>query len=171
MIITRLKTAAARVYCRFLKLNGEPRQIALGFALGLIIGMTPFFGMHIVSCLILASLLGWSKIAALIGVQITNVATIPLIYPLNYWVGVKLIGASHEFRWPGTFDFSTVMELMKQSPMVLLDLVVGGLALGIPLAIGGYVLALRGVRLYRSKRKNRNRNPLFSRLKSLDRFR
>lgn len=146
-----MKTILMRAYHRFIKLKGEPRQIALGFSLGIIIGMTPFFGAHILSSLILASLLGWSKISALIGVQITNVVTIPIIYPLNYWVGAKLLGASHAFRWPDDFDFSAVLELMKQSPMVLLDLFVGGLVLGIPLAVGGYFLALRSVQFYRSK--------------------
>ena len=28
-------------YKRFLKIRGEPREIALGFALGLFVGMTP----------------------------------------------------------------------------------------------------------------------------------
>ena len=142
-----------RAYHRFIKLKGEPRQIALGFALGLMVGMTPFFGIHILTCLILASLFGWSKIAALIGVQITNVVTIPLIYPLNYWVGVNLLGVSHAMRWPDDFGFSAVLELMKQSPWVLLDLFVGGMVLGIPLAVGGYCFALRAVCFYRARRK------------------
>ena len=33
-----------------------PRELALGFSLGLIIGMTPFFGVHFVSCIFLAPL-------------------------------------------------------------------------------------------------------------------
>lgn len=152
MNIKKLKTAASLAYHRFIKLKGEPRQIALGFSLGIVIGMTPFFGMHIVFCLILASLFGWSKIAAMVGVQITNVVTIPLIYPLNYWVGVKLLGGRQRFKWPSEFDFYVFMELMKDSPAVLVNLVVGGLVLGIPLAVGGYFFALRSVNLYREKR-------------------
>lgn len=166
-----LKRAATHIYSRFIKLKGEPRQIALGFSLGLMIGMTPFFGAHIISCLIMASLLGWSKIAALIGVQVTNVVTIPLIYPLNYWVGVNLLGASRPFKWPDNGDVTAVMGLVKQSPMVLLDLFVGGLILGLPLAIGGYFFALRAVRLYRGKRKTMHSKRIGSCLKSLDRSR
>ncbi len=153
MIMTKLKTTAIRIYQRFIKLKGEPRQIALGFSLGIVVGMTPFFGMHIVFCLILASLLGWSKIAAMIGVQVTNVATIPLIYPINYWVGMKLLGGGQCFKWPAEFNFSAFLELMKNSPSVLTNLVVGGLVLGIPLAIAGYFFAFRSVSLYRKKRE------------------
>ena len=94
MDIQHIKQAALTIYNRFIKLKGAPREIALGFALGLLIGMTPFFGMHFFSSLLLASLLGWSKIAALVGANITNVLTAPLIYPVNYWVGLRLAGIS-----------------------------------------------------------------------------
>jgi hypothetical protein len=97
--IHNIKQTILTIYDRFIKLKGAPREIALGFALGLLIGMTPFFGMHFFSSLLLASLLGWSKIAALVGVNITNVLTAPLIYPVNYWVGVKLAGFSKEIDW------------------------------------------------------------------------
>jgi uncharacterized protein (DUF2062 family) len=97
--IQYIKQTILTIYDRFIKLKGAPREIALGFALGLLIGMTPFFGMHFFSSLLLASLLGWSKIAALVGVNITNVLTAPLIYPVNYWVGVKLVGFSKEIDW------------------------------------------------------------------------
>ena len=150
--MTKLKTAATRAYHRFIKLKGEPRQIALGFSLGIVIGMTPFFGVHIILGIVLASLFGWSKIAAMVGVQITNVVTIPIIYPINYWVGMKLLGGGQRFRWPAEFDFSAFMTMLKQSPAVLMNLVVGGLVLGIPLAVAGYFFALRSVSLYRRKR-------------------
>lgn len=155
MIITRLKQSANRIYCRFIKLKDAPRQVALGFSLGLMIGMTPFFGAHVLSALVLASLLGWSKIAAVIGVNITNVVTIPIIYPINYWVGATLLGASRPFAWPDDADLSAFVTLLQRSPMVLLDLLVGGLILGIPLAVGGYFFALRTIRLYRGKRKSK----------------
>ena len=164
-----LKASAIKIYHRFIKLKGEPRQIALGFSLGVMIGMTPFFGAHILSSLIIASLFGWSKIAAMIGVQITNVVTIPIIYPLNYWVGTKLLGASRPFKWPDNMDVSAILNLMKQSPMMIMDLFVGGLILGLPLAVGGYFFALRAVSIYRSKREAKHRNRIKGCLKSLDR--
>ena len=99
VVIQHIKQTVLTIYDRFIKLKGAPREIALGFALGLLIGMTPFFGVHFFSSLLLASLLGWSKIAAMVGVNITNVVTAPLIYPVNYWVGVKLVGFSKEIDW------------------------------------------------------------------------
>jgi len=143
---------ARRAYERFIKLKGAPRKIALGFAMGLMIGMTPFLGAHFVACIVLASILGWSKIAAMAGVNITNVFTAPLIYPVNYWVGAKLVGVSNGVRWPAAFTAEEMINLIRQSPLVLVDLCAGGLILGLPLALAGYVVVLRAVRLVRRRR-------------------
>lgn len=147
----RIKKTILSIYDRFIKLKGAPREIALGFALGLLIGMTPFFGVHFFSSILLASLLGWSKIAAMIGVNVTNVITAPLIYPLNYWVGVKLAGFSKGIDWSTAFKLSDLLALMQQSPLILVDLSVGGMILGIPLAVGGYIVAFRMICLYRKR--------------------
>jgi uncharacterized protein (DUF2062 family) len=144
-----MKQTAQTIYDRFIKLKGAPREIALGFALGLLIGMTPFFGVHFVSSILLASLLGWSKIAAIVGMNVTNVVTAPLIYPVNYWVGLKLVGFSREIDWSVGLNVTDFLSLMRQSPLILVDLSIGGMILGIPLAVGGYFIAFRIVRNYR----------------------
>lgn len=151
MAIQCIKHTALTISNRLIKLKGAPREIALGFALGLLIGMTPFFGVHFFSSILLASLLGWSKIAAFIGVNITNVVTAPLIYPLNYWVGVKLAGFSEEIDWSAGLKITDMLALMQQSPLILIDLSIGGIILGIPLAIGGYFFAFRMICSYRKR--------------------
>jgi uncharacterized protein len=149
VFIHRTKQKTLTIYARFIKLKETPREIALGFALGLLIGMTPFFGVHFISSILLASLLGWSKIAAMIGVNVTNAITAPLIYPVTYWVGVRLVGFSKEIDWPKALDVGDILILMKQSPLILVDLFIGGAIIGIPLAIGGYFIAFRMICRYR----------------------
>jgi uncharacterized protein (DUF2062 family) len=133
----------------FFKIKGSPREIAAGFALGIVIGMSPFLGAHILACILIASLLGWSKLAALLGVNITNVFTAPIIYPINYWVGVNLIGFSSDISWSMPSDYRAVFEIVRQTPMILVDLFIGGCVLGIPLAIAGYFVSLRLINLCR----------------------
>jgi uncharacterized protein (DUF2062 family) len=116
------------------------------------IGMTPFFGAHFVSALVLASLLGWNKIAAFAGVNITNVLTAPLIYPLNYWVGLNLVGISRGVTWPTALQYHEMLNLVRHSPLILIDLTIGGMVLGAPLAVIAYLLALRAFRHYRQRR-------------------
>lgn len=149
MLNRRINAAALRAYERFIKLKGAPREIALGFSLGILIGMTPFIGAHILAGLTLASLMGWSKIAAIVGVNITNVLTAPLIYPINYWVGLKIAGISEGVNWSKISDYAEMLKLMQQSPLILADLCIGGMVLGIPLAVVGYFMTLRLIRLYR----------------------
>ena len=88
----------------------------------------------------------------MVGVNITNVFTAPLIYPVNYWVGAKLVGVSNGIRWPAAFTAEEMINLIRQSPMVLVDLFAGGVILGFPLAFVGYVVVLRAVRLVRRRR-------------------
>lgn len=144
-----IQTIAGWVWKQLTTSRGTPRRIALGFSLGVIIGMTPFLGIHIVSCVLLASLFGWSKIAATVGVNITNVVTAPLIYPVNYWVGLRLAGISDEVKWSMVTSYADMLNLMKQSPLILADLFIGGIILGMPLSIIAYFSVLKIVHLYR----------------------
>lgn len=156
-MVQKLKTALITIYERFIKLKGSPRQIALGFALGLFVGMSPFFGMHIAIGVVLASLLGWSKIAAAIGVNNTNVFTAPFIYPITYWVGAKVTGFTRHVQWPTELSFHSFLLLLKKSPLIILDLCVGGIILGIPMAVVGYYLAFHAITLYRQQLRERMR--------------
>ena len=141
----RLQPIIRRLRARLLALKEAPRKVALGFALGILVGMTPFWGVHIPTSLLTAVALRWSKFAALIGVQITNVGTAPLIYPVNYWVGVHALGVSRQVAWPESLDYGQMLQLIGKSPLILVDLCAGGLILGLPLAVGGYFLALQVV--------------------------
>jgi uncharacterized protein (DUF2062 family) len=151
-MLSGINARLSRGYQRFIKLQGSPHALAGGMALGLFIGMSPFFGLHVITALVLAALLKWSKITALVGVNITNAITAPLIYPLNYWVGTRLAGTSGQVRWPSAFDFGELMGLLKQSPHIILDLVIGGIALGLPLALLGYGVTRKVITVYRQRR-------------------
>ena len=134
-----------RFYVRFVRLRGTPHQISLGLALGILVGMTPFLGAHTVIAVFLASLFKWSKITATIGVMITNPLTAPLIYPVTYKLGNKVTGLSDPSQWARIFEPGGVIALMKNSPAIIVDLNVGGMILGIPLAVFTYYLTLNAV--------------------------
>lgn len=131
-----------RIYYRFLRIRGTPRQISLGLALGIFVGMTPFLGFHTIMSVMLASVFKWSKITAAIGVLITNPFTAPLIYPLTYKIGAMITGFSDPSSWLKLFEPGGAMGLMKDSPMILVDLLVGGVILGLPMALVSYCIAM-----------------------------
>jgi uncharacterized protein (DUF2062 family) len=142
-------------FVRFLKIRGQPHEIACGLALGLVIGMTPLMGLQIAIAVSLAALLKWNKISAAGGVFITNPFTAPIIYPINYLVGAKLMGVSNHFILSQDAGFSTLVAMIRKAPEIFWIMTVGGFVLSLPLAAGGYYLALRLLQRYQDEIKRK----------------
>ena len=140
-------------YDRFLKIKGDPREIALGMALGLFVGMSPFMGIQMAVAVFLAAIFKWNKISAAIGVWISNPLTAPFIYPLTYLVGSKLFGYQKPFKLPEEFDFDYILTIIRSTPDILFILIAGGIVIGLPLAVAGYYFSYAAITEYRKKIK------------------
>lgn len=141
---------------RLIRLQATPDEVAKGFALGILIGMTPTFGFQIVLAVFFAFLLKENKLAAIIGVFITNPVTAPFIYALEYESGRLLLGMDHA-KFPDALTFSALVGLGWD---VLLPLCLGSLIYGTLCAGLSYALVLRlipSVRTWRIPRWPRRR--------------
>lgn len=145
----RLILPLRRAYDRFMRLRGTPREIAMGFALGLWVGMTPLMGLHILLAVALAALLKFNKIAAAIAVWITNAITAPFIYSLTYLIGTRITGMRGSFEPMNTGGFALVTDLIQRAPELFWNLTVGGFIVSVPLCIVGYHAAFALVEGYR----------------------
>jgi uncharacterized protein (DUF2062 family) len=137
-----------RVYERFLKIKGDPRKIARGFALGLFVGISPSMGVQTPIAILFAAILKWDKISAAIGVWITNPVTSPFIYSITYFVGMKVIGIR---KTPGSIDelsLSTLAKILYKAPEIFWALIIGGVVVGLPVAVAGYYLSFSAIRRY-----------------------
>ena len=148
-----LQNALRKVYERFVKIRGQPREIALGFALGIFIGMTPTMGIQMPLAVFLAAVFKWSKISAAFGVWITNPFTSPFIYGLTYIVGAKLLGLKLAMTSPEDFSWSIVKELLENAPAIFGALTLGGIIIGLPLAVLSYYLSFAAVNKYQQSIK------------------
>ncbi len=148
---TFLKT----IYQRFIRIRGNPREVALGFALGLFIGFTPTMGGQILISVFLASVFKWNKITAAIGVQVTNPFSAPLIYGFTYVIGAKLIGVQRPVDFELTFNWHGIVSMMDQAPTIFLSLTVGGIIIGIPVAAIGYFASYAAVERYQQNLKEK----------------
>ncbi len=110
-------------FLRFARLNGSPDDIAKGMALGIFIGMTPTFGFQMAIAIFCAWLLQENKIAAVVGVWVTNPLTAPFIYALEYETGRVLLGLPH-IHLPAELSFAA---LGKMGWEVLVPLCLGSL--------------------------------------------
>lgn len=153
-----IRTAKA-FYHRFLEIRGTPRQIALGMALGVFISMTPIYGFHTVTGITLASIFGWSKIAAGLGVNVTNPITAPVIYYFLYKLGAKITGFTDPGMFSKLLENGGFMELIKNSPMIFIDLLIGGIIVGIPLSLVVYRVTFLAASKVRAKKSVHPGNP------------
>lgn len=69
-----------------------PHRIALAFALGVFMGISPFLGLHYIGAFAIAWLLRLNKLVALVGVSVNNPWTIVPISSFCAWLGAKMIG-------------------------------------------------------------------------------
>lgn len=142
-----------KAYERLLKVRGEPREVSLGFALGIFIGMSPTMGFQMPIAIFFAALLKWNKISAVMGVWITNPMTAPFLYGFTYFVGAKILGVRNLAGMMNNIDRSTVSEILSEGPEILWSLVIGGIVIGLPLAVASYYFCYSAVRKYQNELK------------------
>lgn len=150
-----LASIIRRLYERFIMIRGEPREVALGFALGIFIGMTPTVGVQTPIAIFIAALFKWSKLSAAIGVWISNPLTVPLIYGVTYITGAKLLSLDPVFNMPLSPTWSTLKVMLQKAPQAFGAMTVGGAILGIPLAIFSYYLSYAAVDKYQKDLKEK----------------
>lgn len=122
------------IYSKVVKEKATPEYIARGWAIGMFFGCLIPFGLQLACSIPTAFLLKGSKIGAVFGTLLTNHFTIFIIYPVQCYVGDKLIG--------GNISYMVVEEafrdvLHEQSYEALLGI---GWELVISFFVGGAIL-------------------------------
>lgn len=138
------------VYNRFIRLHGSPEDIAWGSAMGLFIAMSPTMGLQMCMAVATAAFFKVNKVAAAATVWITNPATAPVIYWVNYQIGAKLFGYPID---PGFLANPSWETFWNAGKHVFFSLLIGGGITGAVLAVVGYVVTLNMV--YAARRKAR----------------
>ena len=150
---SRPQNALRRLYDRFVRIRGQPREIALGFALGVFVALTPTMGIQMPIAVFGAAILKWSKISAAFGVWITNPLTAPFIYAATYFVGANILRLEAAFNLPQELNWDLIRDMLSNAPLIFGALTVGGILLGLPLAVLGYYLAFGAVNQYQQRVK------------------
>jgi len=141
-----LKRTIRFQWLKFKRLQGDPRKLAWGMALGVFIGMTPTVPFHTALALILAPFLGISPVTAYLGIWVMNPVTIAPIYLTAYKAGQFLLFRGEPLTLPATFDVQNTLELLWRGGLALQ---VGGVLIAILPAIISYFLTLWAFQRYR----------------------
>jgi uncharacterized protein (DUF2062 family) len=136
-------------WLKFRRLQGDPRRLALGSALGIFVGLTPTIPFHTVMVLFLAPLLRISLATSYMGIWISNPVTWVPQYLLAYEVGRYIVFRGEPLRIPEQVNLSAFLDLLWRGGVALQ---VGGLIIAVPPAIAAYFLTLWAVKRYRQHR-------------------
>ena len=146
-----IKDRLKALFVQLKELQGDPRYIAMGMAIGVFVGATPTIPFHTVIALALAFIFRGSKPAAAIGVWFANPVTIPIFYIGSFKVGTLILSKPI----PYDVKFESISELMTLGLDVTIAMVLGGAILGILPAIIAYILTYRIMTRVREKARSR----------------
>ncbi len=133
---------------RFVRLRGLPDEVAKGVALGIFIGMTPTFGFQMAIAILFAYLLRENRLAAILGVWVSNPITAPFIYAVEYEVGRRLLGMER-FDLPTGFTWQAYTNLGWE---ILFPMWVCGIIFGLIFGFISYLITLRLIPLVKTWR-------------------
>lgn len=142
-----------------LSLKGSPRQIALGLGVGVLVGFSPLWGLHMVLAAALATLLGCSRAAAVAAVWLSNPLTVVPVYTLTYRVGhwfvpgrsdstiSEMLSAIFTQKHAAWWDlWGRMREVLRVGEELLVPLTIGGLVVGVFCGTLTYVAARLALR-------------------------
>jgi len=151
---------------RMTRISATPHTIALGVAIGAFVSFTPFMGLHFLIAALLAFILGGNILASAFGTAVGNPLSFPFIWLASYNLGALLLG--HRQRTRIHIDLPDDMfVLMFTEPLefwqalwraidpYVLQMVVGGIPLGLACGAAVYIIVRSAVAGYQHRRQAR----------------
>ena len=129
--------------------NTSPEGIGLGAAIGVFIGLTPFYGLHTLIALGMAFLIKKAnKIAMLLGIQISIPPVVPFIYILEYKIGKFFLLMDDHYNE----KFSdTDLSLYAKMNLKFFATLIGSAAVGVIAAVASYFVIVFLVKKHRAR--------------------
>lgn len=150
-LIAQGKRVFRYIYLRLVRVGGDPVHVALGFSLGVFLGVFPTFGIGIPIALVLASFLRWNRVSAVLGTLVMNPLTTPFFWSLSGAVGAGIFQTDAHKVLRQVENGERFRSLTTAAVIYL----VGNTVVALAVAVVAYFAALRAVTLYRRKRHER----------------
>ena len=138
-------------YLRFIRLRGDPHELALGMAFGIFSGMMPIMPFQMALSVALALIFKGSKITAALGTWVSNPLNWYFLYYFSYKLGAWILGMEGS-----STVFATIMDMVRSDveSMVIVEKILqsgglmaaafllGGVIMGIVVALPSYFVFL-----------------------------
>ena len=165
-IFPYIREKTRRLYFKMVREKASPEYIARGWTIGMFWGLAAPLGVQLIFSIPCAFLFKGSKIGAVLGtVPLTNIITVFFIYPVQCWIGNRILGgnltlcAVKDALKPVLHDPSlqTLYQALKDlSWDMFFAFFVGGILFGLIVAIPTYYGVLALVKRYRSRKRARS---------------
>jgi uncharacterized protein (DUF2062 family) len=151
-------------YLKFIRLKGDPHELALGISLGIFTGMMPIMPFQIALAVTLAILFKGSKITAALGTWVSNPLNWYFLYYFSYKIGSLILGLSEKNRvssgvmesiHQGEEAVVVVLKIAGAGGTIISAFVLGGLVMGIICAAPSYFIFLKIFRIIKDWRERR----------------
>ncbi|WP_435166116.1 DUF2062 domain-containing protein [Falsirhodobacter sp. 1013] len=166
------RRATQYVMHRMRRLPDQPERVARGFAAGVFISFTPFFGFHFLGSVAIAWALRGNILAALLGTFVGNPVTTPIIAISSVGLGQWMLGIpgvlelpqiARAFGQAGNQLWDNAMAIFTDKVMhwdrlidffhdIYLPYMIGGILPGIAVSLIFYWLTVPLVRAYQRMR-------------------
>lgn len=127
-----------------LYIKDSPHRLAKSFALGVLIAISPFLGLHTLMGIAACFLFRVNKFVLFVGVYVTNPWTIIPIYTFSTWVGALLVGADLTGLHVDWRDMS-LMTLVRDIKPIILPFFVGSTVVSIVAAPPAYFMLKKAI--------------------------
>lgn len=127
-----------------LYIKDSPHRLALSFSIGVLIGTSPFLGLHTLIGIAVCVFYNFNKFPLFAGMFVTNPWTIIPIYTFSLWLGAVVTGVDlGDIRvdWM-SLTFSTLLEDIR---LVIVPYAVGTSIVSIVSAVVSYFVARSAV--------------------------
>jgi len=177
-ILIRCRPILRFVKFRVLHVNDSPQRMARGIAAGFFVAYLPPFGLHIPLAFLMAQLIRANKALAVIAVWLSNPLTFAILYYPSYRLG-RVVSSFFrpkpqveldqiEAMISQTFSLSHMLsnfftaDYWKQAAEVFakvgLETLIGGIILGVLVALVGYWISYYFIIGYRTRQQQRRRH-------------
>lgn len=170
------KRATKYVLHRLRRLPDQPHRVARGWACGIFISFTPFFGFHFMGAALIAWIIRGNILAALLGTFVGNPLTTPFIALTSVSLGRWMLGVEGKFTPHLIFDEFTRAgselwnnllaplsvervahweQLAQFNDQIFTPYIVGGILPGLAVAVAAHYLTVPIIRAYHRHREKR----------------
>jgi len=150
-LLERGKRIFRYIYLRLIRVGGDPAHIALGFALGVFLGIFPTFGLGVPLAFFIASLTRWNRVSAVLGSLVMNPFTAAFFWSISGTVGAAVFRTNAKHVIESARNGERIKSLTEGALIYL----AGNAILSLAGAVISYFIALQIIKAYREKKHER----------------